>query len=300
MNDRIIATMVALAGLAGCQSTPDAGIAVSGRVKSFDGVELAYDVRGRSELPAVIFIHGWCCNRGQWASQVESFAKDRRVVAIDLAGHGESEDNREQWTLESFARDVESVVHHLELERVILVGHSMGGPVSLFAARRMPDRVIGVIGVDTLHNAEMRFSKEMVDQLSNSFERDFEGTMRSFIEMMYPPQRNVPRDMIDRVLRDALDNEPRMAIGVLQSFGDLDAATALAECPAPVRCINAAVPHPTRVDINRMHHPRFNVVLMEGAGHWPHVEQPVEFNTLLRGQLAALRLQSQGGTDSTP
>ncbi len=54
----------------------------------------------------------------------------------------------------AFGADVQAVVEYLGLEKVILVGHSMGGPVALEAARLMPDRVIGVIAVDALQDAD--------------------------------------------------------------------------------------------------------------------------------------------------
>ena len=51
------------------------------------------------------------------------------MVAVDLGGHGESGMGREHWTMEAFGDDVAAVVRGLGLERVILVGHSMGGYV---------------------------------------------------------------------------------------------------------------------------------------------------------------------------
>jgi pimeloyl-ACP methyl ester carboxylesterase len=56
----------------------------------------------------------------------------------------------------SLASDVESVAKALGLTRIILVGHSMAGPIGLIAAKRMPGKVIAVIGVDTLQNAEFK------------------------------------------------------------------------------------------------------------------------------------------------
>jgi len=84
------------------------------------------------------------------------FAADYKVVTLDQAGHGESGKDRKAWTVESLAGDVESVVKDLGLKRVILVGHSMGGPVALLAAKRMPGTVVAVIGIDTLQDAEFK------------------------------------------------------------------------------------------------------------------------------------------------
>jgi pimeloyl-ACP methyl ester carboxylesterase len=56
------------------------------------------------------------------------------VVALDLGGHGQSGHNRENWTIEDFAKDVRAVIDGLHLNNVILVGHSMGGEIILQTA----------------------------------------------------------------------------------------------------------------------------------------------------------------------
>ncbi len=102
-----------------------------------DGLEIVGEVRGQDDT-ALIFLHGWCGDREYWKHQVEVFAADYRVVALDQAGHGESGKGRKAWTADGLAADVEAVVKALGLKRVILVGHSMGGSVALLAAKRMP------------------------------------------------------------------------------------------------------------------------------------------------------------------
>ena len=54
---------------------------------SSDGVDIHYEVHGEGE-PALVFIHGWSCDRSYWRAQVEYFAKQYQVITIDLAGHG--------------------------------------------------------------------------------------------------------------------------------------------------------------------------------------------------------------------
>ena len=273
--------------LAGCNSSQRVQDLHAAHVHSFDDSKIVFDSVGSGE-PTLVFIHGWCCNRGQWENQVAEFSGTNRVVTIDLAGHGESSDTRAAWTIEDFARDVEAVVTQLDLDQVILVGHSMGGPVSLMAAKNMPDRVIGVIGVDTLHDAEFKFPPEMIEQFAASFERDFEGTMDGFFGMMYPPGTPADPAVVERLRREALNNDPKMAADLMRGFGDLDSQRHFAECPVAIHCINAATPNPTFVERNRKYNRRFHVVLMENVGHWPQIEKPVEFNKRLREQVDAI------------
>jgi pimeloyl-ACP methyl ester carboxylesterase len=88
-----------------------------GRVASWDNVAISYDVQGEGE-PALVFVHGWSCDKSYWRLQVPYFAKRHKVVTIDLGGHGESGIGRETWTMEAFGKDVAAVVEELELGRV--------------------------------------------------------------------------------------------------------------------------------------------------------------------------------------
>jgi hypothetical protein len=106
-------------------------------VRSTDGLAIAYDARGKGET-AVLFIHCWACDRTFWNRQVDVFRHEYRVVTLDLAGHGASGRDRRSWTIPRLAADVRTVIEHLRLTRVVLVGHSLGGPVALEAARLLP------------------------------------------------------------------------------------------------------------------------------------------------------------------
>ena len=162
---------------------PTGPIAHSERVPSFDGIPIAYTVAGEGPV-ALLFIHGWACDRYYWASQLYDFADTHTVVTVDLAGHGDSGADREEWTLLSLARDVQAVVDHLDLRSVILVGHSMGGPVALEAARLMPDRVVGVVGVDTLHDVGAD-SGDAWERIFARYEAGFSSTCTEFVKGMF-------------------------------------------------------------------------------------------------------------------
>jgi pimeloyl-ACP methyl ester carboxylesterase len=108
-----------------------------GTATSPDGTSIASQALGEGS-PALVFVHGWSCDRTYWAGQLQPFSRDFRLVAVDLGGHGESGLERDAWTIPAFGEDVAAVVEKLRLDRVVLVGHSMGGDVILEAARRLP------------------------------------------------------------------------------------------------------------------------------------------------------------------
>src|SRR5215216_5849173 len=107
-----------------------------------DGVELAYEVHGvEHDAPlTVVLVHGWAGNRGHWERQVAFLADRYRVVALDLAGHGDSGLGRADWNLPAFGDDVVAVVDAVGVDNAVLVGHSMGGDAVVFAAQQLCDR----------------------------------------------------------------------------------------------------------------------------------------------------------------
>src|SRR5687767_371401 len=123
----------ALLGCAGPAAERDPLAFRDGTVLSADGVPIHFREGGRGAT-ALVFVHGWLGNGSWWAPTMERFAPGHRVVALDLAGHGGSGRNRAEWTVERFADDVVAVVRALDLQRVILLGHSMSGTITVQAA----------------------------------------------------------------------------------------------------------------------------------------------------------------------
>ena len=293
MKNQVLSTLL-LACACGSTNARQTTAPVSASVRAPDGVPISCDVRGTGTT-GLVFIHGWCCDHTFWLGQLDVFAADYRVVSLDLGGHGASGANRETWSVRGLAGDVQAVVDALPLERVILVGHSMGGPVSLFAAARMPEKVVAVIGVDTLHNVEIQFPKELAAQLEEKFRDDFRGTMTQFVQSTFA--EGADPSVVKWTIGKACAANTTAAIGLFRDFENLELAKALEAAKVPVRCINAAprppLGMPTDVEANRRHGD-FDVVIMEGVGHFPMLEKPAEFNAKLRSVLAHLPQRKPG------
>lgn len=115
------------------------------------GVELAVSVEG--EGPAVLFLHGYPLDRSLWAHQVATLKGFRRI-APDLRGFGRSDAPDLGYSMATWADDVAAVLDALGEERAVLCGHSMGGYVAFEFARRHPDRLAGLVLVDTRAGAD--------------------------------------------------------------------------------------------------------------------------------------------------
>lgn len=255
-------------------------------VTAADGVAIHYEVKGKGE-PALVFIHCWSCDRSMWENQVAVFARDHRVVTIDLPGHGESGKQRTNWSIEGYGDDVTRVVTKLGLKRVVLIGSSMSGPVALEAARRMPERVVAIVPVDTLQNVEQKMSAEQVDGMVRQIQSNYKGQMRQYAnQYLFAP--GTPAAVKERVLAQAESMPAELGIPMLKAAWLYDPIPTLKVVKAPIRAINSDL-FPTNLEGNRKYAPQFHAVIMKGVGHYPMLEDPVRFNELLAGILRDLR-----------
>ncbi|MDY6954486.1 MAG: alpha/beta hydrolase, partial [Thermodesulfobacteriota bacterium] len=184
-------------------------------VLSKDGTPISFEVHGAGE-PTLVFVHGWCCDGRYWRGQVPHFSKSHSVVTLDLAGHGHSGATRSKYSMSAFGEDVQAVTEAVGSHRVILVGHSMGGSVIAEAARLMPERVIGLIGVDTLENIEYPMTEEELNKMVAPLEKDFPTGCRAFVGEMISPSTD-PK-LRAWILSDMSAASPMVAISALKNM----------------------------------------------------------------------------------
>ena len=289
----LLLTLAALALMSACgeKGETDAKVQktvaaepVSDSVASADGVMIHYTVAGHGE-PALVFVHGWCCDGTYWKDQVAAFDSTHKVITVDLAGHGQSGINRSNWTIEAFGGDVAAVVEKLDLKKVILIGHSMGGPVDIEAARKLGDRVVGLIGVDTYQNVTAKFPPEQQKAFLQGMSADFVAFTKGFVGQMFPSDADTT--LRNRVAQDMASAPPEVGIAAMKALFDYDAVAALKEMPKPIYAINADM-WPTKVDDNRSVMDFFEVDYMKGHGHFLYLEDPATFNGLLAADIAKL------------
>ena len=254
------------------------------KVKSADGVSVAYQVKG-SGSPALVFVHGWSCDKSYWEPQTSHFSKKHKVVTVDLGGHGESGLERENWTVDAFAADVAAVVNKLDLKKVVLIGHSMGGPVVVEAARLMPDRVIGVVGVDTFGDIDRKRMPPLTEDRLARFRSNFVETTREMVKSMFL-ETSDPK-LVEKIVLDMSSAPPKVGIGAMKGMSDYDLPGTFEKIKVPIRCINSDY-RPFDLEAARQHSPSFKVVFMSGVGHFVMLEDPGTFDSLLEETIEEL------------
>lgn len=274
--------------LISCQKDADTTTKATGpivdSVASADGVIIQYEVAGEGE-PTLVFVHGWSCDRSYWKEQIEEFAKTYRVVAVDMGGHGESGLGRENWTMEAFGTDIVSVVNKLNLNKIVMIGHSLGGGVVLQAAKQLPDRVVGLIGVDTYKKFGTGYPPEKITKIVSAFKADFAASMNGFIRPMF--LEDADSTLVNQIVSDMSLAPVEVATSSMESYFSTDTQELLKKVRVPIRAINSDM-SPTDIENNRKYASSFEMKSVTGIGHFIPQEDPTTFNRLLHETLDEL------------
>ncbi len=271
----MLVVMFLFALIAGCNSDQSLQKEEISIVNSADGSSIAYGLCGQGDL-TIVFVHCWTCNHEFWVPQIEYFSKVYKVVWLDLAGHGLSNSNRQEYTMPAFGEDVAAVVNEIGAGKIILVGHSMGGPVVVEAAKLLGDKVIGVVGVDTFYTPFVYPKSETeIDRFVKPFRDDFKGTSEQLVRSMFTPDADP--DLITSIVKKMSVANQDMGISAMCEIFRWNARYApssLDEYSKILRNINGA---PTGEE-TALHK---SVVLIPGVGHFVAQVKPGEFNEVL-------------------
>ena len=250
---------------------------------SDDGVMINYYIKG-SEKKALVFVHGYSCSSEYWWPQLEYFSKNYTTVAVDLAGHGESGLNRKEYSMEAFGDDVKSVIEHLDLNQVVLIGHSMGGPVIVKAARSLGTKTRLIIGVDTFHDLTTEgiggFARIAVNTMFQLF---YDSMTEDSIDDFFIERTD--NDLEEWIRNDALKSPKNISQGTLDALLRMNYPESLSELSVPMIALNARSFRETKLDSNFDTYKDLQIEFMEDVGHFIMLERPDEFNKWLESKI---------------
>ena len=257
---------------------------------SVDNVPIAYAVYGRATDPTMVFVHGWCCDSRYWHNQVPYFSKKYRVITVDLAGHGNSGFGRKVYTTEAFGQDVAAVLRQLDVKKAVLVGHSMGGEIILYAAKIAPERIIGLVGVDTLEDLGMVYPDEVKNSIYEPIAADFVPEVQKFVRTMFPA--NADKALIEAVARDISSAPQDVALSSMKEYFKVSDPKLIKDLKVPLKSVNADL-WPTNVEGNKKLVLSYEMALMKGRGHFIMLEDPSQFNALLEQMINRVLVETK-------
>lgn len=278
INNHVLSRLVSLLlviMLSGCASIQSQKHERISTVSSKDGSPISFSVRGQGKI-TIVFVHCWTCDHEFWRPQIEYFSKKHKVVWLDLAGHGLSGSTRKEYTMAAFGEDVATVVKKIGGNKVILVGHSMGGPVSIEATKILDHKVIAVVGVDTFYTPfKYPKSKADIEGFVKPFKDDFHGTSEKMVRSMFTPKVNP--ELMASIVEEFSDANPEMGISAMYEIFRWNAQNVpsiLERYSSKLRNINGA----PIGDEKALHK---SVTLIPGVGHFVPQVKPDEFNAAL-------------------
>ena len=136
---------------------------------SANGITINADVRGQAE-PALVFLLYWGGSSRTWDGVIRRLDGNRRTVAIDFRGWGDSDKPATGYRIEELASDVTAVLSELKLSRFILVGHSMGAKVAQFLASKRPAGLVGLVLVATGSPRGVKVPEQQLQQMIHAYD----------------------------------------------------------------------------------------------------------------------------------
>jgi pimeloyl-ACP methyl ester carboxylesterase len=254
-----------------------------------------YEVYGRGR--PVLLLHGWLNSWAVWRQTIEMLGSDYRVYALDFLGFGESGDQSKHYTVDTFTLLVSQFMDRMGIQKAPLIGHSMGGTVSLKSAIHFPDKVlkVGVVGspiVGTSLSPLLKLAAlkgwvglaENAPFVYNVFQSGFRPLLRGYSYML---ARN------GKVLGDMLtDDFSKLAfLPFFESIGtlhDTDLRPQMHHVQVPVLGIYGkkdAIVDPAQHKVLKQYLPSSQIEWFEASGHFPMLDESERFHTAIRGFL---------------
>lgn len=248
--------------------------------------------------PPLLLLHGFTGSTETWRDLRERLGERRKVVAIDLPGHGRADapSDPSRYALDRVADDLADTLSSRGTDRVVALGYSMGGRVALRLALRHPGRVLGLVLESTspgiadpvARAARLRADGELADRI----ERD--GIVAFVNEWerlpIWASQASLPDSVRARLRAKRLMGNATGLANSLRGAGagaDAPVLDRLGEIAVPVLLVAGTLDQPYVAHARAMQNvlKRAQLSVVPGAGHAVHLEQPAAFASLVAGFL---------------
>ncbi len=207
---------------------------------SFGTNKIHYVTSGKGNS-TIVFVHCWAGNSGFWREQVPVLADKARLVLIDLPGHGQSDKPHIQYTMDFFASAVLTVMRDADVDKVTLIGHSMGTPVICRVYKQAPEKVAALVAIDGILR-KPKMPAEQAEKFIATFRApEYRENTRQGMGAMFPvPGTEALRD---QVVSELLATPQYVMLGAMEGmFGGDQPDWDVKKATVPVIVIDAPNP----------------------------------------------------------
>jgi esterase len=254
-------------------------------------VALSYKSHGAAAGPPVVILHGLLGSSSNWRSIARRLAEQHLVFTLDLRNHGESP-HVESMSYPAMADDVRAFLDRHGIDAATIIGHSMGGKTAMRLALDTPQRVLRLVVVDIAptvsrhdHLPELR-AMASLDLARIGRRADAETMLAAAIpdtamrQFLLQNLAATPGGFVWRINLAAIEN----SLPDLLDFPVDADVQPFRRSALFVRGARSDYVLPRDEAVIRALFPRAGIVTIEGAGHWPHAEQPARFLAALDEQ----------------
>jgi 3-oxoadipate enol-lactonase len=254
-----------------------------------NGIQLAYRIDGNLNGPTLILSNSLMSSAAMWDATLPALTDKYRVVRYDKRGHGQSEVTPAPYSIALLAQDLVGLMDALSIDKAHLAGLSMGGMICQYMGANYPERVLSLGLCDTASEMpprslwEDRFALARKDGIAGLVD----GTIKRWFVAGFPERAP---EAIKAVREMILATPLEGYFGCASAVRDMAQTTMLLKIKAPTLIVVGREDPACTVDqstvLHRMiPHARFEII--DNAAHLANIEQPAEFNRILRSFLDA-------------
>ena len=270
-------------------------------IGTIDGEKLAYTTVGDPSNPPLLFIHGWISYRGVWQATLDALKANYYGIALDLLGHGDSDKPADgDYSIEAQAKRVLKLADRLGVQRFGLVGHSMGGQISLTIASLLaPDRVTKLVDINGVVSGHLTERSEttmsllrvierfpVILPLTRPFTRFRPVANLAYGKTAFYDMRRIP-ETFWRAESQRLYSHPKPQIFLrcTDAIQKLDLTPHLSKITAPTLILFGKQDNTVPLSEGQLAHERIansQLLILDECGHFTMIEQPAAYLNALQ------------------
>lgn len=173
----------------------------------------------RGEGKAVILVHGFLENHKMWDGLVEKLKENHEVIVLDLLGHGDSDGLCDIHTMEQQAQVINEMMNRLGIIKATVIGHSMGGYVSLAFAEAYPEKLSGLVLLNSHPFSDGEEKKKARERAIKTVRKNYLAYVKASIPSFFAPDnRTKYKKQIEKLIEEASKMKPANIIAALKGM----------------------------------------------------------------------------------